>query len=93
MRYIQISIASLVLILVATLQVNAQVVKTPNSHAQVITSPNVPYRGLTKAQVESKFGQPNSQRGPVGIPAIYRWDYGDYSVFFENNHVIHAVVH
>ncbi len=93
MRNLKISIVSLLLILIATLQVNAQVVKTPSNDAVVVTNSNVPQRGMTKAQVESYFGQPNSQLGPVGIPAIYRWDYGNYSVFFENNHVIHAVAH
>ncbi|MGH1537940.1 MAG: hypothetical protein ACRBDX_07820 [Gammaproteobacteria bacterium] len=78
---------------VATLQVNAQVVKTPSSSAQVVSNSNMPFRGLSKSQVESKFGQPSSKQGPVGNPAIYRWDYNQYSVFFENNIVIHSVAH
>ncbi len=77
----------------ATLQVNAQVVKTPTSNAHVVVNSNVPTRGLTKVQVESRFGQPHSRQGPTGIPAIYRWNYDGYSVFFENNHVIHSVIH
>jgi hypothetical protein len=27
----------------------------------------------------------------VGAPPITRWDYADFSVFFEHNLVIHAV--
>lgn len=79
--------------MIVTLQVNAQVVKMPGNSAQVVTNSNMPVRGLTKGQVESKFGQPNSRLGPTGIPAIYRWNYENYSVFFENNYVIHAVAH
>ena len=93
MRYIQIFLASLLLILIVTLQVNAQVVKVPGSNAQVVTNSNMPIRGLTKVQVESRFGQPSTRQGPTGIPAIYRWDYGNYSVFFENHYVIHTVAH
>ena len=77
----------------ATLQVNAQVVKTPGSNAYVVTNSNMPMRGLSKSQVESRFGQPSSEQGPVGSPSIYRWDYNNYSVFFESNIVIHAVAH
>ena len=78
---------------IATLQVNAQVVKTPGSSAQVVTNSSMPHRGLSKSDVETRFGQPGSKQGPVGSPAIYRWDYNNYSVFFENNIVIHSVVH
>ena len=77
----------------ATLQVNAQVVKMPGSSAQVVSNSSMPTRGLSKSQVESRFGQPGAKQGPVGNPAIYRWDYNQYSVFFENNIVIHSVAH
>ena len=77
----------------STLQVNAQVVKTPGSSAQVVVNSSMPHRGLSKLQVETRFGQPASKEGPVGSPAIYRWNYSNYSVFFENNIVIHSVAH
>ncbi len=77
----------------ATLQVNAQVVKIPGSSAQVLINSSMPHRGLSKSQVESRFGQPSLKQGPVGKPSIYRWDYNNYSVFFENNIVIHSVAH
>ena len=93
MRKLTISILCLLLTSVVTLQVNAQVVKMPGSTAQVVINSNMPHRGLTKVQVEVKFGQPNSRQGPTGIPAIYRWNYDNYSVFFEDNYVIHSVAH
>jgi len=92
MRIIISSTLTLFLAL-ATLQVNAQVVKTPGSSAKVVANSSMPIRGLSKSQVESKFGQPSTKQGPVGDPAIYRWDYNQYSVFFENNIVIHTVAH
>ena len=91
----RIFISSLITLFLAisTLQVNAQVVKTPNSSAQVVVNSNMPHRGLSKLQVETRFGQPSSKQGPVGEPSIYRWNYKNYSVFFENDIVIHSVVH
>lgn len=42
--------------------------------------------------VEQRFGAPNSRHAAVGQPPITRWDYARFSVFFENDRVIHAVV-
>ncbi len=50
-----------------------------------------PGRGQTMQAVESRFGQPASRHAAVGQPPITRWDYADFSVFFENDRVIHAV--
>ena len=72
--------------------VQADVLKMPGEATQIISDNNSPVRGMTKNQVESKFGAPRSIIGPVGEPAIYRWDYARYSVFFENNYVLHSVV-
>jgi len=93
MSIIKLAVSSILFASIFTLQVNAQVVKTPGSSARVVNHSNMPARGLTKPQVESKFGQPSSRQGPVGDPAIYRWDYSGYSVYFENSHVIHSVAH
>lgn len=70
----------------------ADVIKMPSKSPQVISSDSAPVRGMTKNQVESSFGSPMSASGPTGSPAIYRWDYPGYSVFFEQNHVLHSVV-
>ena len=50
-----------------------------------------PTRGMTKARVESKFGSPTSKVAAVGDPPISRWEYPEYVVYFEYDHVIHAV--
>jgi hypothetical protein len=42
--------------------------------------------------VESRFGAPTAKHAAVGKPPITRWDYPTFSVFFENDRVIHAVV-
>jgi hypothetical protein len=51
-----------------------------------------PDRGMTMKTVEAKFGAPQERHPAVGKPAITRWDYPTFSVFFENEYVIHAVV-
>jgi hypothetical protein len=51
-----------------------------------------PARGMTMQKVEEKFGTPTERHAAVGTPPITRWDYQNFSVFFENDRVIHAVV-
>jgi hypothetical protein len=50
-----------------------------------------PSRGISMKSVESQFGAPASRRAAVGKPPITRWDYPGFSVFFEYDHVVHAV--
>jgi hypothetical protein len=42
--------------------------------------------------VKSKFGAPLQEAPPVGIPAITRWDYSGFAVYFENDKVLHTVI-
>ena len=51
-----------------------------------------PARGMTMAQVASKFGDPVTKVPAVGNPPISRWEYSGFVVYFERDHVIHAVV-
>ena len=50
-----------------------------------------PARGSTMHAVEQRFGQPAQRHATVGQPPITRWDYPNFSVFFERDRVIHAV--
>jgi hypothetical protein len=55
-----------------------------------------PHRGETMKSVETQFGQPSERHAAVGgasghQPPITRWDYPHFTVFFENDRVIHAV--
>ena len=54
---------------------------------------DLPANGLTKDQVEQRYGAPGERRAPVGEPPISRWLYEDYSVYFENELVIESVLH
>jgi hypothetical protein len=58
---------------------------------------SVPKRGLTMDEVEKHFGAPATRHPAVGgssphQPPITRWDYHAFSVFFERDRVIDAVI-
>jgi hypothetical protein len=59
-----------------------------NTSTSIVT----PNKGMTKAQVESQFGSPVSQKAAVGEPPISVWHYEEFSVYFEHSHVVHAVL-
>lgn len=51
-----------------------------------------PARGMTMRTVEARYGAPQARHEAVGKPPITRWDYPTFTVFFEHEYVIHAVV-
>ncbi|AVP98742.1 hypothetical protein C7S18_16785 [Ahniella affigens] len=51
-----------------------------------------PAKGMLKSQVEQQYGAPVSKSDPVGQPPISKWDYGSFTVYFENDHVITSVL-
>ena len=51
----------------------------------------LPQRGDSRSQVLERFGLPDQEHPPIGRPAIRRWDYRDFSVYFENDRVLDAV--
>ncbi|MEO7251138.1 MAG: hypothetical protein ABIW30_00845 [Arenimonas sp.] len=58
---------------------------------------SLPHRGDAMARVVSLFGQPQSRVAAVGgasrrTPPISRWIYPGFTVYFENSHVVDAVV-
>ncbi|HEY7884895.1 MAG TPA: hypothetical protein VIC08_08130 [Cellvibrionaceae bacterium] len=71
---------------------SADVLRIPVGQQQADISANLPATGTSKTQVEQRYGDPAERSGPVGEPSIYRWDYPEFTVYFENDRVIHAVV-
>jgi hypothetical protein len=53
---------------------------------------DLPRNGLSKADVESRFGTPRKRHNAVGDPPITRWDYETYSVYFEYDLVLYSVL-
>ncbi len=56
------------------------------------TAAERPARGMTMTAVTTRWGEPATKAAAVGAPPITRWDYPSFSVFFEYDHVVHAVV-
>ena len=67
---------------------NLQMADAPSAQAR----PGTPTRGMSKAQVEAKFGAPTQRVAAVGRPPISSWVYPDFIVYFEYDLVLHAVV-
>ena len=51
-----------------------------------------PVKGQKQQQISHQFGTPIHTSGPAGTPPITRWDYRDFSVYFEGDVVIHSVL-
>ena len=56
-----------------------------------------PSRGMTMDQVLARYGEPETRYPPVDgdapqHPPITRWVYAPFSVYFEHDHVVDAVV-
>ncbi len=64
---------------------------------RVSVDADLPRRGNSMAQVQGRYGAPRRKHAAVGggsrsTPPITRWDYGNFSVYFENSHVVNAVL-
>lgn len=58
-----------------------------------IDAASLPHKGESKRAVLERFGLADEEHAPVGKPPITRWDYRDFSVYFEYDHVIDSVRH
>jgi hypothetical protein len=77
----------------------------PSAHSETLLMQRVqqergasmPARGQTMAQVEQRFGAPSNKLQPAGgdaprHPVINRWVYDRFTVYFERDRVIDAVL-
>lgn len=88
-------LSSLGLVVLAALiftPVNAQTLatKVASSNQQSTVTPK---NGQKKENVASMFGEPKQKIAAVGEPPISKWVYQDFTVYFENDTVLHAVLH
>ena len=67
-------------------------VKVPVSEQGSRNKLELPVAGMSKDDVEARWGQPDSFRNAVGNPPISSWMYNDFSVYFEHGHVIRSVM-
>lgn len=71
----------------------AETLVIPLGHQASERNDPLPQRGLTRGAVAQRYGEPVMRHPAVGQPPITRWDYADYSVYFEYDRVIDSVRH
>ncbi|MFT6388510.1 MAG: hypothetical protein ACJAUP_001893 [Cellvibrionaceae bacterium] len=71
---------------------NAETVVVPIGQQGSQQSTQRPTTGNTKTQVKNQYGEPNRWRLAVGQPPISSWVYDGFTVYFEYDRVIHAVL-
>jgi hypothetical protein len=52
----------------------------------------LPVNGMNQEEVRARFGVPAQVHPPVGEPPITRWDYDQWSVYFEYDLVLFSVL-
>src|ERR1700688_2605599 len=72
--------------------IRAETISVGNGIAVKESDVATPARGMTMDQVSTKFGAPAAKVPAVGKPAISRWEYPGFVVYFEADHVIHSVI-
>ncbi len=79
-----------ILLMIAPFAVSADVLLI--DEVRQVEKLQLPENGQSKADVESRFGEPAQKHQAVGDPPITRWDYDRYSVYFEYDLVLFTVL-
>lgn len=80
------------LLLLVSLTVRAETIAVDDQLSVRQSDIDRPTKGMSMKTVEAKFGAPQDRHQAVGNPPITRWDYPLFTVYFEHEYVIHAVV-
>lgn len=78
-------------LLLATLPAQADTLVIPLGQQAAQVAVSLPERGMSTTSVAQRHGEPVKRHGAVGDPPISRWDYADFSVYFEDGKVVHSV--
>lgn len=85
-----LTLAGLVGIAISASVAQAESIEVPvGSQGQASEATHL--RGKKQDQVTLELGEPLQIQGPVGVPAISRWEYAGFYVYFENDRVLHTV--
>ena len=69
----------------------AQTLIIPVSQQQAKDTIELPQKHQTMSSVTEQFGPPQEKQLPTGNPPISRWQYPNFVVIFEHQHVVHTV--
>jgi outer membrane protein assembly factor BamE (lipoprotein component of BamABCDE complex) len=82
-------------LLAASLQIPpvlAEEIRIPvGEQAKALATIDMPAKGMSRERVKSLFGEPLEEIPAKGTPPISRWKYQEFTVYFDNNTVIHCV--
>ena len=84
-------VAALIAVLAAPTYAETVLIPIASQGEALKASPR-PKRGSKPEQVRSEFGEPLNIQAASGEPPITRWDYENFSVYFEGDTVIHSVI-
>ena len=88
-----LEIALVCAILMSCSFTNAERVQIPvGQQGNSGTTAKRPPPGITKDQVQQRLGDPTSSKKAIGKPPISSWNFDDFTVYFENDRVIHSVL-
>ena len=87
-----LGVLALVFVTASAGAVHADELRIPIGSQGHVDASGLPARGISMERVRAGWGEPEVTLDPVGQPPITRWDYPDFSVYFEYRHVVHAVV-
>ena len=86
-------IVTSLLLLGTSVSLSAETLNMPASESETTEfSIQLPGRGMSMEMVQNRFGEPLNKEPAVGTPPISKWIYKDFTVYFESEFVIHAVV-
>lgn len=83
----------LTLLLITVLPLKAQTLEIPLGEQGDPQLTQLPQTGESRRSVLERFGLADEEHAPVGQPPITRWDYREFSVYFEYDHVVNSVRH
>ncbi|EWC41558.1 phosphodiesterase [Pseudomonas stutzeri] len=86
------NLASVLLLMTFSSPLFAEDILTPVGR-QGLAEMAMPAPGDSRSRVLDRFGLADEERPAVGQPPITRWDYREFSVYFESGRVIDSVRH
>lgn len=92
LRLSHITLSGLLLIGLSA-NLSAEEINIPATQAESSEfSIQLPGRGMSMEKVQKRFGEAIEVFPAVGSPPITKWVYKNFTVYFESEFVIHAVV-
>jgi len=92
LRLSHITVTGLLLIGLSA-NLSAEEINLPTAETETSEfSIQLPGRGMSMEMVQNRFGEATDKFSAVGEPPITKWVYVTFTVYFESEFVIHAVV-